>query len=75
SRRGAAGASRRELGAIGHGSRGAELAERIVEQARLWAQDRDAQPTITLYPAGTPDEQMISGPIIDKRDSRMVVTW
>ncbi|GLW67166.1 hypothetical protein Arub01_54090 [Actinomadura rubrobrunea] len=75
SRRVAAGVSRWEIGAIGHGPRGVELAERIVEQIRLWAENRDAQPTVTLYPAGTPDEQMISGPTIDKRDSRMVLTW
>ena len=75
SRRVAAGVPRWEIGAIGHGPRGAELAERITEQTRLWAEAPDAQPTITLYPAGTPDEQMIDGLIIGKRDSRMVFTW
>ena len=75
SRRVAAGVPRWEIGAIGHGPRGAERAERITEQTRLWAEDHDAQPTITLYPAGTPDEQMIDGLIIGKRDSRMVFTW
>ncbi|GAA4157841.1 methyltransferase, FxLD system [Actinomadura keratinilytica] len=75
SRRVAEGVSRWEVGAIGHGPRGADLADRIIDQIRRWAEEPDAQPTITLYPAGTPDEQMIDGLIIDKRDSRMVFTW
>ncbi|MBO2461203.1 methyltransferase, FxLD system [Actinomadura violacea] len=67
--------SRWELGAIGHGPRGAQLADRIAATARDWDRDRDAQPRITLYPADTPDEQIPAGLVIDKRDSRMVFSW
>lgn len=43
-----------ELGAIGHGPAGPDLADRICQQTRAWDWDRTAQPLITAYPAGTP---------------------
>lgn len=63
-----------ELGAIGHGSAGAQLAERLCEQIRAWSRDRIAQPTITAYPAGTPDHQLADGVVIDKQFIRLVVS-
>jgi protein-L-isoaspartate(D-aspartate) O-methyltransferase len=42
-----------ELGAIGHGPTGPQLADRLCEQIRAWDRDRTAQPLITAYPAGT----------------------
>ncbi|MGH3613690.1 MAG: methyltransferase, FxLD system, partial [Pseudonocardia sp.] len=63
-----------ELGAIGHGSAGARLAERLCEQIRAWDLDRAAQPVITAYPAGTPDEELAGGLVIDKRFVRLVVS-
>lgn len=50
-------ASRWELGAIGHGPAGPDLADRICTQIRAWDHDRTARPVITAYPAGTPDDQ------------------
>jgi protein-L-isoaspartate(D-aspartate) O-methyltransferase len=64
-----------ELGAIGHGPAGPQLAERLCEQIRAWDGDRTAQPTITAYPAGTPDGKLPSGPIINKRHIRLVVSY
>lgn len=69
------GAGRRwELGAIGHGSTGPQLAGRLCEQIRAWDCDRTAQPLITAYPAGTPDEELPNGLVIDKRHIRLVVS-
>jgi protein-L-isoaspartate(D-aspartate) O-methyltransferase len=38
-----------ELGAIGHGPDGTDLAKRICSQIRVWAVKRTAQPLITAY--------------------------
>jgi protein-L-isoaspartate(D-aspartate) O-methyltransferase len=62
-----------ELGAIGHGPSGAQLAERLCEQIRAWDRDRTAQPIITAYPAGTPDQELAGVLVIDKRSVRLVV--
>jgi protein-L-isoaspartate(D-aspartate) O-methyltransferase len=64
-----------ELGAIGHGLAGPQLAERLCQQIRAWDHDRSAQPVITAYPAGTSDEKLLSGPVINKRHIRLVVSY
>jgi len=38
-----------------------------------WDRDRNAVPVITAYPAGTPDDQLSEGLIIDKPDVRMSI--
>ena len=63
-----------ELGATGHVAAGTQLAERLCEQIRAWDRDRTAQPVITAYPAGTPDEELEGGLVIDKRFVRLVVS-
>lgn len=62
-----------ELGAIGHGPAGRQLADRMCEQIRAWGQDRTAQPSLTVFPAGTPDDQLTEGLIIDKQHVRLVM--
>jgi protein-L-isoaspartate(D-aspartate) O-methyltransferase len=62
-----------ELGAIGHGPAGHELTERLCDQIRAWDANRNAGPVITIYPAGTPDDQLSEGLVIDKHDTRMTV--
>ncbi|MCP2331021.1 methyltransferase, FxLD system [Actinoalloteichus cyanogriseus DSM 43889] len=68
------GERRYELGATGHGPAAAQLAERLVAQIRRFDRDRAAQPVITAYPAGTADENLPTGVIIDKHHVRMVAT-
>lgn len=64
-----------ELGAIGHGALGSQLAERLCEQIRAWDTHRSAQPVITAYPAGTPEGTLPSGLVITKRHIRLVVSY
>jgi hypothetical protein len=53
---------------------GAHLAERLCEHIRRWDCDRTAQPTITVHPGSTPDENLPGNRVvIDKRHVRMVV--
>ncbi|WP_131747604.1 hypothetical protein [Frankia sp. Cppng1_Ct_nod] len=64
-----------ELGAIGHGPAGPGVADRLCDQIRIWGGDRKARPVINVHPAGTPDERLPNGLIIDKPHSRMTLTW
>jgi protein-L-isoaspartate(D-aspartate) O-methyltransferase len=64
-----------ELGAIGHGPTGADLSERICRQIRAWNSNRTSQPVIAAYPAGTPTARIGSGLIIDKPNTRLIVTY
>lgn len=60
-----------ELGATGHGPTGHHLAERLCAQVHAWDSHRDAQPSITAYPAGAVID--IPGLVIDKDHSRLVL--
>jgi protein-L-isoaspartate(D-aspartate) O-methyltransferase len=64
-----------ELGAIGHGPNGPDLAERMCEQIRAWDLDRTARPIVTVYPANTPDSEAIGEYMIHKRHGRLVVAY
>ncbi|MGW7352786.1 methyltransferase, FxLD system [Streptomyces sp. NPDC054784] len=68
---------RYELGAIGHGPRGRQLAERLAEEIRVWDRDhRGDRARITLHPAGTPDDRLpADGRVIERRHSRVTITW
>ncbi|MEU3133184.1 methyltransferase, FxLD system [Streptomyces sp. NPDC006854] len=68
---------RYELGAIGHGPRGQQLAERLVEEIRTWDRDhRGDRAHIEVYPAGTPDDRLpADGRRIERRHSRVTITW
>ncbi|MET9293065.1 methyltransferase, FxLD system [Streptomyces sp. NPDC003077] len=67
---------RYELGAIGHGPQGQKLAQRLVEEMQTWDREhRDHRPRIEVHPAGTPDNQLPSGRLIDRRHTRITIVW
>ncbi|MBP2353316.1 hypothetical protein JOF29_004426 [Kribbella aluminosa] len=66
---------RHELGAVGHGPTGQELADRFCNHIRRWDEDRGARPQITMYPAGTPDSALAGGHRIEKSESRLVLGY
>lgn len=68
-------ADRWRLGAVGHGRRGYELASRIVEQIDLWDRDRTADPDVLVFPAGGPLPDGLSGKVIVKPHSRLVIRY
>ena len=68
------GGARAELGAIGHGPTGEDLAQRLCEQIRAWSQDRTGEPTIMAYQANASKGQLVSGCAIAKRWARLVLT-
>ncbi|MFJ4151925.1 methyltransferase, FxLD system [Streptomyces galbus] len=65
--------------AHGFGEQGPELAERLVATARAWDRhiradnnDEHADPLLTLFPAGTPDDALPAGDVLDKLHCRLV---
>ncbi|WP_416979087.1 methyltransferase, FxLD system [Streptomyces sp. T028] len=65
-----------ELGAIGHGPEGQKVAELLVEEIQAWDSDRrDHRAHIEVYPAGTPDDQLPAGRIIDRPHTRVTISW
>ncbi|HEX4249112.1 MAG TPA: methyltransferase, FxLD system [Pseudonocardia sp.] len=63
-----------ELGAIGYGPDGAELAERLCGHIRDWGADRSAEPVFAAYPAGTAPA-VLNGQVIRKRHIDLVMTF
>ncbi|MFJ7969641.1 methyltransferase, FxLD system [Streptomyces sp. NPDC096324] len=64
------------------GEQGPALAERLAATVRAWnrhvrADDNDehADPVLTVHPAGTPDDALPAGDVLDKDDCRLVVRW
>jgi protein-L-isoaspartate(D-aspartate) O-methyltransferase len=67
-------APRWELGAVGHGPAGPQLADRLCGEIRAWNRDRAAQPVITAYPARAAAGKCAAGLTIEKRYVRLVVS-
>lgn len=67
----------KEFGVYAHGSDAAKVADRFLEQIRIW--DRDHRhgpgPRLTVHPAGTPDVDLPTGLVIDRRHTRIVISW
>lgn len=68
---------RYELGAIGHGPRGRQLAGRLVEEIQVWDRaHRGDRAHIEVHPVGTPDDRLpAGGRRIERRHSRVSITW
>ncbi|MFQ6197090.1 methyltransferase, FxLD system [Streptomyces sp. NPDC000405] len=65
-----------EFGAAGHGPNAKTTAEHLVEQMQVWDRDhRPGQAQFDVYPAGTPDTALPDGRIVDKRHTRVVISW
>lgn len=66
-----------EFGVHAFGTRAAAAAEAMAEQVRLW--DRDHRggpgPDVTVWPVSTPDEALPGGLVVDKRHSRITISW
>ncbi|WP_171072716.1 methyltransferase, FxLD system [Streptomyces sp. DASNCL29] len=63
------------LGAAHLGPDGVDLAKRLVAHITAWGADRTATPNLAIYPAGTPDNELLAGHVIDKADSRVVLSF
>ncbi|WP_307847216.1 methyltransferase, FxLD system [Streptomyces sp. F63] len=65
-----------ELGAVGHGPQGKAVAERLVEEIRTWDRSHRGHPAhVEIHPAGTPDDQLPAGRVIDRPHTRVTISW
>lgn len=64
-----------DLGARAHGPGAAVTAGRMVEQMRAWLDAGSPSPVLHILPAGTPDGGLPAGTVLDKRHSRIVLTF
>ncbi|KPM57672.1 methyltransferase, FxLD system [Frankia sp. B2] len=64
-----------DLGAYAHGPAAAAAAERMVEHMRAWVDAGNPTPRLHVLPAHTPDGDLPDGAVLDKRHSRLVLTF
>lgn len=64
-----------QLGSVGHGSDGEQLAARIVEEINAWDPDRTADPRLVVYPTGTTPSTDLLGKVIVKPEIRLYLTY
>jgi protein-L-isoaspartate(D-aspartate) O-methyltransferase len=69
--------SRFELGAYGYGPAAAAVATRLVNEIRVWNQEHRGGPgaRFEVHPAGTPDDQLPAGRVVDKTHTRITISW
>lgn len=65
---------RSELGAVGHGPNAQQLVDRFRAQLAVWDRDRTRQPRIEVHSAGALVTAPQNGMVIDKTDSRLVLS-
>ena len=75
--RGVAESSVVEFGVHAFGPHAGELAEHVAEQLRVWAREHRGGPgpTVYVHPAGTPDDALPSGRVVDKPHCRITISW
>lgn len=66
-----------EYGVHAYGPEAARLAESVAEQLRVWSRERRRAPgpQYRIYPAGTPDELLPHGRVVEKVHSRVSISW
>jgi protein-L-isoaspartate(D-aspartate) O-methyltransferase len=66
-----------EFGFHAFGPDGAGFAERLADIVRTWVRQHRGTPgpRVAVYPAATPDDRITGGRIIDKKHSRISVSW
>ncbi len=66
-----------EFGVHAFGPDAADLAEEVAEQLRVWGREHRDGPgaQFRVYPVDTPDDQLPEGRVIDKKHSRITISW
>ncbi|GAA1024604.1 hypothetical protein Aple_102840 [Acrocarpospora pleiomorpha] len=64
-----------EFGAYAHGHDADEAAELLTEQIRAWDRAGRPSPHLSVFPAGTPDAELPEGLVLNKRHTRVVISW
>ncbi|SBW23752.1 protein-L-isoaspartate(D-aspartate) O-methyltransferase [Candidatus Protofrankia californiensis] len=64
-----------QLGAIGHGPDGHQLAARIIGQINVWDRNRTADPELLVFPTGVPLPDSTGGKMILKSGNRLILRY
>ncbi|QKV95260.1 methyltransferase, FxLD system [Streptomyces sp. NA02950] len=66
-----------EYGVHAFGPDGASFADEVADCIRAWGKEHRGGPgpRVAIYPVGTPDDQIPGDRVIDKRHSRISVSW
>ncbi|MEU9891317.1 methyltransferase, FxLD system [Sphaerisporangium sp. NPDC051011] len=66
---------RYEFGVFAHGPQADHSARQLAEQIAAW--DRAGRPTprLSVHPAGTPDDELPDGYVLDKKHCRLLIAW
>ncbi len=64
-----------DLGAQAHGPDAAAAAGRMAGHMRAWLDAGSPSPVLQVLPLGTPDGSLPAGTVLDKRHSRVVLTF
>jgi len=64
-----------EFGVVAHGPDPAAVAQAMADQISAWDAAGRPAPRLTVFPAGTPDEDLPTGHVLDKRHTRLVISW
>ncbi|MEV0041484.1 methyltransferase, FxLD system [Streptomyces sp. NPDC050804] len=66
-----------EYGVHAFGPDGASFADEIADRLRAWGKEHRGGPgpQVVIYPAGTPDDRIPGDRVIDKKHSRISVSW
>ncbi|MGW4412141.1 hypothetical protein ACWEJ6_49650 [Nonomuraea sp. NPDC004702] len=64
-----------EFGAVGHGPQAEQAARRLADQIAAWDSAGRPHPRLSVHPAGTPDADLPDGHVLDKKHTRLVISW
>jgi len=64
-----------ELGALAHGPEADQSARLLAGQITRWDQAGRPSPSLSVHPRGTPDADLPEGFVLDKKQSRLVISW
>jgi protein-L-isoaspartate(D-aspartate) O-methyltransferase len=64
-----------EFGVVAHGPAAAAVARTMTEHISAWDQAGRPSPRLTVLPAGTPDEDLPVGYVLNKRHTRLAISW
>lgn len=64
-----------EFGAVAHGPDAANVARTMAERISAWDNAGRPSPHLTARPAGTADADLPSGCVLNKRHTRLVISW
>ncbi|WP_155359055.1 methyltransferase, FxLD system [Acrocarpospora macrocephala] len=64
-----------EFGAFAHGPHAKRSARLLAEQIAAWDRAGRPAPRLSVHPAGTPDADLPDGAVLEKKHSRLVISW